>query len=134
MRVRYDPEVDALRITTDTLGVVSASLWDPEYHSVVVDLATEDGYGIVGLEVLGASAFIPLGKLGYDAETDTLTMGNTTTDPELITENGDLIGYWRVDEHEPDGYRDPIGVAIRRASIHLAKVSEKMSAILVNAD
>ena len=134
MRVRYDPEVDALRITTDTLGVVSASLWDPEYHSVVADLATEDGHDIVGLEVLGASAFIPLGKLGYDTDTDTLTMGKTTTDPDLITENGDLIGYWRVDEYDPDGYRDPIGIAIRRASVHLAKVSEKMSAIPVNAD
>lgn len=134
MRVRYDPEVDALRITTDTPGVVSASLWDPEYDSVAVDLATDDGCEIVGLDVIWASTYLPLGKNGYDADTDTLTMGKTTTDPELITENGDLIGYWHADRHEPGGYRDPIGVAIKRASVHLAKVSEKMSAYLVNAD
>lgn len=52
MRVRYDPEVDALRITTDTLGVVSASLLDPEYDSVAVDLTTEYGCEIVGLDVM----------------------------------------------------------------------------------
>lgn len=134
MRVRYDPEVDALRITTDTSGVVSSSLWDPEYDSVAVDLATEDGCEIVGLDVMWASTYLPLGKRGYDPDADTLLMGRSTCDPELITENGDMVGYWRVDEYDPDGFRDPIGVAIRRASVHLAKVSEKMSAYLVNAD
>ena len=134
MRVRYDPEVDALRITTDTPGVVSSSLWDPEYDSVAVDLATEDGCEIVGLDVIWASTYLPLGKRGYDPGADTLLIGRSTCDPELITENGDMVGYWRVDEYDPDGFRDPIGVAIRRASVHLAKVSEKMSAYLVNAD
>ena len=134
MRVRYDPEVDALRVTTDTPGVVSASLLDPEYDSVAVDLATEDGCEIVGLDVIWASTYLPLGKRGYDPGADTLLMGRSTCNPELITENGDLVGYWHVDKHEPGGYRDPIGVAIRRASVHLAKVSEKMSAYLVNAD
>ena len=132
MRVRYDPEVDALRITTDTLGVVSSSLWDPEYDSVVVDFATEDGCEIVGLDVMWASTYLPLGKKGYDPGADTLLMGRSTCDPELITENGDLIGYWRVDEYDPSGFRDPIGVVIRRASVHLAKVSEKISANLAS--
>ena len=134
MRVRYDPEVDALRITTDTLGVVSASLWDPEYDSIAVDLATEYGCEIVGLDIIWASTYLPLGKSGYDADTDTLTIGRTSADPELITRNGDLIAYWHSDKHEPGGYRDPIGVAIRRASVHLAKVSEKIPATLVTAD
>ena len=134
MRVRYDPEVDALRITTDTPGVVSSPLLDPEYDSVAVDLATEDGCEIVGLDVMWASTYLPLGKRGYDPVSDTLLIGRSTCDTELITENGDLIGYWHMDKHDPDGFIDPIGVAIRRASVHLAKVSEKMSANLVNAD
>ena len=75
-----------------------------------------------------------MGKSGYDADTDTLTIGRTSADPELITRNGDLIAYWHSDKHEPGGYRDPIGVAIRRASVHLAKVSEKIPATLVTAD
>ena len=88
----------------------------------------------MGLDVNWASTYLALGIRGYDPDTDTLTMGNTTTDPDLITENGDLIGYWRVDKYDPGDYRHPIGVAIRRASVHLAKVSEQMSAIPVNAE
>ncbi len=125
MRVRYDPEVDALRVTTETPEVVCESLWDPEYHDVVVDLATEDGLDIVGLDVMWASTYLPLGKRGYDAETDTLLMGRATTEPELISENGDIIGYWEMDEDEPDECLNPIGVAIKRASVHLGKVIPK---------
>ena len=99
MRVRYDREVDILSVVTDTPEAICASLLDGP--DIAVSLATEDGHDIVGLEVLGASAFIPLGKLGYDAVTDVLTMGRTSQDPELITENGDLVAYWQVDEERP---------------------------------
>ncbi|MCY4651927.1 MAG: DUF2283 domain-containing protein [Dehalococcoidia bacterium] len=129
MWVLYDQQVDVLRIMTDTPEAICASLlYD---HNIAVSLATEDGHDIVGLEILGASAFIPLGNRGYDAETDTLTMGRTTGDPDLITENGDLVAYWQVDEEYPDRFRDPVGVAIRRASVHLAKVSAELVGVLV---
>lgn len=129
MRVTYDQEVNVLGIMTDTPEAMCASLlYDP---GIAVSLATEDGHDIVGLEVLGASAFIPLGNRGYDAQTDTLTMGRTTGDPDLITENGDLVAYWQVDEEDPEGFRDPIGVAVRRASVHLAKVSAELAGALV---
>ncbi len=131
MRTMYSYEDDYLRLVTQIPSTVSASLL--EDPGIVLDLATEDGQEVVGVEILGISAYVPLGKNGYDADTDTLTMGRPTTDPELITENGDLIGYWHADKHEPGGYQDPIGVAIRRASVHLAKVSEKISANLVSA-
>ena len=132
MRTIYSPEDDHLRLVTQIPSTVSASLLgDP---GIALDLSTEDGHELVGVEILGISAYVPLGKNGYDADTDTLTMGKTTTDPELIAQNGDLIGYWHADKHEPGGYRDPIGVAIRRASVHLAKASEKVSANLVSAD
>ncbi len=134
MRVSYDQEVDALRITTGTPEAISESLWDDEHHDIVVDLAAEDSCDIVGLDVMWASAYLPLGKKGYDAESDTLLMGRTTSEPELITKNGDLVGYWQVDEDNPDGILNPIGVAIKRASVHLAKASEKLSASLVSAD
>ena len=134
MRVRYDQEVDALRITTGTPEATSESLWDAEHHDIVVDLAAEDSCDIVGLDVMWASAYLPLGKKGYDAESDTLLMGRATSEPELITKNGDLVGYWQMDDDNPDGTPNPIGVAIKRASVHLANVSEKMSANLVKAD
>ena len=65
--------------------------------------------------------YIPLG-LGYDSETDTLIMGTKTNDPTLITETGDFIGYWKLDEDDSNGARDPIGVALKHASKHLAEV------------
>ena len=128
MRIIYDREVNVLRVITETPDAVSASLlYDP---GIAIDLATEEGHEIVGITVMGASAFIPLGNRRYDADTDTLTMGRTTGDPDLITENGDLVAYWQVDEEDPDGFRDPIGVAIRRASVHLGKVSADLAGAL----
>ena len=132
MRVRYDHEFDVLSIMTDTPEAICASLLDGPH--IAVSLATEDGHDVVGVEIMGASAYLPLGNSGYDAETDTLTMGRTADDPELVTRNCDLIGYWQVDECDADGFRDPIGVAIKRASVHLASASAKMSDNLVNAD
>ena len=75
-----------------------------------VSLATEDGHDIEGLIVMGASAYLDLDR-GYDADTDTLVIGRTTCNPSLITENGDIVAYWQVDEDDPDGFRDAIGVA-----------------------
>jgi uncharacterized protein YuzE len=119
--VQYDSEVDALRIATNSGGATSSSLW---YNSdIVVDLATEDGQDIVGLGVLCASVYLPLGKKGYDAETDTLLMGDSTSDPALITENGDFIGYWKMYKDVEVEEFDPVGVALKQASVHLAKVN-----------
>ena len=124
MRVHYDDDADVLHITTEKRSVDAASLLDDP--NVVVKLATLDGHDIVGLIVMWASSYV---RSEYDAETDTLLIGKTVCDPELITENDDLVAYWQVDEEDPDGFRDPIGVAIRRASVHLASVSAEPAGI-----
>lgn len=121
MQVRYDHEADVIYITTETAAVTAASLLDDP--DIAVELATKDGHHIVGLIAMWASAYLPLGKRGYDPESDILLMGKRASDPKLITENGDIIGYWQVYEADPDGFRDPIGVAIKSASVHLAKVN-----------
>lgn len=122
MLVSYDQQANVLRVTTDTPAATAASLLhDP---GVAVELATADGHDyIVGLIVMGASAYIPFGK-SYNAETDTLLIGRKTGDPKLTTENGDIIGYWEVDEDDPEGFRDPIGIAIRQASKHFAVIPD----------
>ena len=120
MLVSYDQQANVLRVTTDTPAVTAASLLDDP--GVAVELATEDGQEIVGLIVMGASAYIPFGK-AYNAESDTLLIGRTTGDPKLTTENGDIVGYWEVDNDDPGGFRDPIGIAIRQASKHFAVIS-----------
>ena len=120
MLVSYDQQVNVLRISTDTPAATAASLLDDP--GIAVELATADGHDIVGLIVMGASAYVPFGE-AYNAETDTLLIGRKTGDPKLTIENGDIVGYWKVDEDDPDGFRDPIGIAIKHASKHFAGIS-----------
>ena len=121
MKVDYDRDDDVLHVTTESWAVTSASLLDDP--NVVVELATTNGHDVVGLLVIWASSYV---RSGHDAETDTLRMGKTTHAPDLITRNGDIVVYWRVNEDDPDGFQDPIGVTIERASVYLAKASLEM--------
>ena len=129
MKVRYDHESDALSISMGKSSVISEALWDPEYQGIVVDFAKEDSYDFVGIEVLGLSGYLPLGKRGYDPKSDTLLMGRTLApgiEPELIMENGDIAVYWQtVDDDDADGLPHPVAVAVKHASIHLAKVNNQ---------
>ena len=120
MKANYDVEADVLSLTTGIEPATSASLLDDP--DIVVDLAEADGHDIVGLAVMWASAYLTL-KKGYDPETDTLLLGTKNAQPHLVTEHGDFIGYWQVDEDEPDSFMDPVGVLIRNASKHLAQVN-----------
>ncbi len=80
---------------------------------------------MIGFEIMGGSAYLPLGS-GYDAENDVLTIGETTDDPAAITQCGDFIGYWEIDEEGTPDEKDPIGVALRQASKHLASVTANL--------
>ena len=119
MKADYDIDEGILSLDTGMRSATSASLLDNP--GIVVDLADADGHDIVGVTVMGADAYLPL-KRGYDPDTDILHLGRKADSPDLITETGDFVGYWQVYEGEPDGFRDPIGVAIRNASKHLAPV------------
>ena len=125
MKVSYDEENDVLVLTTKQRGPVCATL-SSATDDVAVELATEDGHDVVGLIAIGASAYFSPWK-GYDADRDILTIGKTTDDPELITENGDFIAYWQASESYPDDPMNPIGVAIKQASKHLAPVIASLS-------
>ena len=129
MKVRYDHESDALSISMGKSSVISEALWDPEYQGIVVDFANEDSYDFVGIEVLGLSGYLPLGKRGYNHKSDTLLIGRTLApgvEPELIIENGDISVYWQtVDDDDGDGVPHPVAIAVKRASIHLAKVKSR---------
>ena len=125
LKLVYDQEVDVLRLLTAEKGSTSSSLLGLE--EVVIDLATNEGHHVVAVEVMGASAYLPLGKRGYDAQP--LTLGTTVNDPRRITENGDIVTFWQTDEEEPGSFMDTIGVAVRNASIHLSAVSGQMGAM-----
>ena len=123
MRVMYYGQDDVLYMEDGRSHVVGSELL--RNPGTVVHLTTEDGHDISAVTVLGASAYLPLG-VGYDAESDTLTIGETTEAPSLAIEAGDFVGYWEIDELWPDGFREPIGVALRQASKHLATVLEAL--------
>ena len=116
MQVMYDKEADVLRVIDGRPVADTASLL--RGPDAVVDMATFNGHDVIGFTVIGASAYLPLG-LGYDSKMDILTIGETTNDPTMITENGDFVGYWEVGPEEPGRFLDPIGVALRQASKHL---------------
>ena len=124
MRVSYDEKDDVPHMTTGQRAATCAGLLSAT-DDVALELATSDGHDVIGIIAVGASGYFSPWK-GYDAERDILTIGKTTDDPDLITENGDFVGYWQTDEEEPDGFRHPVGVAIRRASVHLAKVLDAL--------
>ena len=92
----------------------------------MVDLAEPDGHVVVGVVVMWAGALgYPRMTKGYDPEGDILLLGMKADDPELTTENGDLVAYWQA--YPGDGIMDPVGVLLRNASIHLGPVCVELS-------
>ena len=76
LKVHYDPDCDAIGAN---YAQPHGATYEVEGLSwVIVDVPDEVSNKAVGLEVIGISAFIPLGKRGYCAETDTLTFGKGT--------------------------------------------------------
>ena len=117
MRAHYDSEFNVLSLRTGVAAATEASLLDDA--GIVLELAHQDGYDIVGLMVMGAPAYVPH---GYDAKEDILRLGRTTAPELVVRENGDFIGYWQADASDPSGAMDPVGVVVRNASKHLASV------------
>ena len=120
MQVSYDAMDDVLHLTTGQRVATCAGLLSAT-DDVALELASSDGYDVVGIIAIGASGYLSPWK-GYDAERDILTIGKTTKNLDFITENGDFVGYWQAAATAPNEVRDPIGVAIRHASKHLAPV------------
>ena len=125
METVYDREANVLRFITGEASAQGSSLLDDP--DVLIELDTHDGHGIVGLAVMGASAYLPLGKLGYDAEQDVLTFGVQVSDPDRVTENGDLVAYWQPDPESPGEFMDAVGAAVRNVSRHLGELATSVS-------
>lgn len=120
----YDPEIDAISLHygQSTCGGYEVA----ENWSIILHVPEDESRGAAELEVIGVSAWLPLGKRGYCEETDTLTFGGNVETATVIAENGDLIAYWSPDQYDPD-YLLPIAVDLRNASKHLAPVLEAQS-------
>ena len=120
----YDPEIDAIswHYGQPTGGGYEVA----ENWSIILHVPEDESRRAAELEVIGVTAWLPLGKRGYCKETDTLTFGGNAETATVIAENGDLVAYWGPDQYDPD-YLAPIAVDLRNASKHLASVLEAQS-------
>ena len=134
LRVSYDLKFDILYVSAGAPCYDGASIAD--MFDVVAEIKTKDGYDVAGLIIQGAADYLyppfvpspgepsaaagdnPLSR--YDPDTDTLTLGLTVDNPELITQdNPYLVAYWQRDPEDAD-YFPLIGVSILNASKQLA--------------
>lgn len=124
LKLHYDPDCDAIGLDynqpSGATDEVEGLGW------VMIDLPDKESREAIALEVLGISAWLPLGKRAYCKETDTLTFRGGVENPDVIGRNGDLIAYWRRDASAAGGLT-VFAVDLRNASKHLAPVIEAMS-------
>ena len=117
MEANYYVEDDTLVLTANPRGRSGGALRDD--FGIILTFVDEDSEDITRMRVLHITDFLPLGpERGYDADTDTLTLGDKPEADCRAVENGDFVGYWQ----ECDGgrYWDVVAVDLRRASVHLA--------------
>ena len=119
MEANYYAEDDTLVLTANRRGRSGGALRDD--FGVILTFVDEGSEDITRIRVLHVTDFLPLdAKRGYDADTDTLTLGDKSDADCRAVKNGDFVGYWQ----ECDGgrYWDVVAVDLRRASVHLAPV------------
>ena len=119
MEANYYAEDDTLVLTANRRGRSGGALRDD--FGVILTFVDEGSEDITRMRVLHITDFLPLdAERGYDADTDTLTLGDKSDADCRVVKSGDFVGYWQ----ECDGgrYWDVVAVDLRRASVHLAPV------------
>lgn len=119
VKVKYYAEEDALIIIMNRRGRSGGTLRDD--FGVILDFEDEGSQNVTRIDILDVSRFLPLRtERGYDADTDTLTLGDKPTADYRVVDNGDFVSYrqWFDDGSE----WDVVAVDLRRASVHLAPV------------
>ena len=119
MEVKYYPEDDVLLIIKSHSGCSGGTLRDD--FGVIFTFEDVGNDNITRLDIHDVSYFLPLdAERGYDADTDTLTLGDKPDSDYRAVDNDDFVGYWQ----ECDGgrYWDIVAVDLRQASVHLAPV------------
>ena len=119
MEVKYYPEEDVLLIIQSRRGCSGGTLRDD--FGIIYTLEYVGNENITRVDIHDVSRFLPLSaELGYNAATDTLTMGDKPTADFRVVDNGDFVSYrqWFDDGSE----WDVVAVDLRQASVHLAPV------------
>ena len=119
MQVSHYPEDDVLILIASPKGGGGGTLRDDFGVIFAIDGEDEDDENITRVDIHHVSRFLPLrAERGYDADTDTLTLGNKPTADYRVVDNGDFVSYRRWFD---DGSEwDVVAVDLRPASVHLA--------------
>ncbi len=122
LEVEYYAETDSVVIATGIRGRSGSDLRND--GNVILTYAGEGKKTITKVEVFDISLdYLPLApERGYDAETDTLTLGEKPVGDYLVVESGEFVGYLQRDPGR-DWY-EMLAVDIRNASKHLKRVNE----------
>ena len=131
LKLHYDPDSDAIGLNYSQPSGATHEIEGLGW--VMIDLPDEESHDAVALEVIGISAWLPLGRRGYSLETDTLTFGDGAKTATITAANGDLVVSWRSDSSAIGGLT-PFAVDLRNASKHLAPVIAAMSKTLNTAN
>ena len=118
LRAHYDPERDAIGLDYNQPSGGTCEVQGLGW--VMIDLSDEESHEAIALEVVGISAWLPVGRRGYHEETDTLTFGDGVENAAVIGRNGDLIAYWRRDSSAAGGLT-AFAVDLCHASKNLAR-------------
>ena len=137
--VRYDPEADVQDIGTGRISYGATPLEGEDLGFIAVESAGENDRDLVSVLIIFAASYMtPYFRLRrekapprvgnpehtrYDPETDTLTWGTTTDDPEMVSQTGDLTAYWQLDlclSEADEPFFDPMGLSLGNASKHLS--------------
>lgn len=117
MEVKYYLEEDVVLIIQSRGGCSGGTLRDDFW--VIFTFEDSDNENITRMDIHDVSRFLPLSaERGYDADTDTLTLGDKPDADYRVVENGDFAGYWQ--ECNSGRYWDIVAVDLRQASVHLA--------------
>ena len=119
MKVKYYAEDDALIIIANGRGRSGGTVRDD--FRVILDFADEGSEDVTRIDILDVSRFLPLrAERGYDAETETLTLGDKPDADFRVVNNGDFVSYrqWFDDGSE----WDVVAVDLQQASAHPAPV------------
>ncbi len=125
MEVTYFDDTDSIIIASGVRGGGgSGDLRDNT--SIILTYADEWGIDktVTMVEIFGVTVgnVLPLAtEHGYDAETDTLTLGDKSVADFHVEESDEFIAYFQTDE---DGDQWAVAVDIRNASQHLGEVNE----------
>ena len=114
MKAVYEKQDDLLYLSYGVCAKDGASLEDDP--GVMLDMGTDGGCDIVAVTIMGAASWF---NKGFDEASDKWLIGDTTDDLEMVTINGDFVGYWQPDRYDPNEVPDPIGVEIKHVAKHV---------------